>query len=364
MASEELIALIALTRLEGIGGKLCRRLRAQWGSLTTFWTEKRLPGPLAEVERPALRLQAETILQDCERLGIEIIPFWSERYPYLLSHGMAPPPILYRKGTLDDLARPCVAVVGTRKPTAYGLKVTQDFVAALVGAGICIVSGLAYGIDAEAHRLALQEGGYTIAVLAHGLDIVYPSLHKRLAEEIMARGSLLSEYPPGEKLYPRRFPHRNRIIAGLSHLTLVVQSAEKSGALSTAQAAFAVDRPVYAVPGDIYAPQSQGVHQLIYQQIAQIAFSPAVLLRELKSLPLRLPHVPRQTAEAPFADPTDQALYRLLQRGPMLIDDLAAGVRRPVQEVVQRIVLWEIEGWVVQEPGGRVRLAKTPDARA
>lgn len=364
MASEELLGLIALTQVEGIGSKLCRRLRAQWGSLEAFWTERRLTGPLAEVQRPALRAKAEAILKDCEKLGIAILPFWSEKYPYLLSQSVAPPPILYRKGCLENLELPTVAVVGTRKPTTYGLKVTQDFVEALVGVGVCIVSGLAYGIDAEAHRCALKAGGYTIAVLAHGLDTLYPPLHRRLAEEILAQGALVSEYPPGEKLHPLRFPYRNRIIAGLSHLTLVVQSAEKGGALSTARAAFAVDRPVYAVPGDIYAPQSQGVHRLIYQQIAQIAYSPDVLLKELKALPPRLLQGPRETAEEFFSDPVGQALYALLRQGPVLIDDLAAGVGRPVHEVVQRIVLWEVEGWVVQEPGGRVRLAKSPNARA
>jgi DNA processing protein len=234
------------------------------------------------------------------------------------------------------------------------------------------VSGLAYGIDARAHQTALAKGGLTVAVLAHGLDIVYPPLHKPLAEKILSQGALLSEYPPGDRLHPMRFPHRNRIIAGLSHLTLVVQSKVPGGALTTARAAFAADRPVFAVPGPIFSPLSEGCHQLIYEQIAQIAYSPAVVINELKSQAERLPLPAGErgpiaglfSEEKPrFSDPVDQAIYEAVVSGLHLLDDVAAQVGRPIQEVAHRVVFLEIEGWLVQEPGNRVRLAKLPGAR-
>ncbi len=371
---EEELALIALTQIEGVGGKVCRRLRERWGRLAAFWEGAPLPEAIRTeaADRTALRHQAETIATACEKYRIEIIPFWSERFPVLLRHIPAAPAILYRRGSLEDLSRLSVAVVGTRKPDSYGLQATEVFTEALVEAGAVIVSGLAYGVDARAHQTALAKGGLTVAVLAHGLDIVYPPLHKPLAEKILSQGALLSEYPPGDRLHPMRFPHRNRIIAGLSHLTLVVQSSVPGGALTTARAAFAADRPVFAVPGPIFSPLSQGCHQLIYEQIAQIAYSPAVVVNELKSQAERLPFpasdvVPAagtSSEEKPqLGDPLDQAIYEAVTSGLNLLDDVAAQLGRPIQEVAQRVVFMEIDGWLVQEPGGKVRLSKLPGAR-
>ncbi len=372
---EEDLALIALTQIEGAGGKLCRRLRERWGSLAALWEGASLPPALKErgIDRDALRRQAETIATACEKYRIEILPFWSERFPYLLRHIPASPAILYRRGSLEDLSRLSAAVVGTRKPDSYGLQAAEVFTEALVQADAVVVSGLAYGIDAKAHQVALTQGGLTIAVMAHGLDVVYPPLHKSLAERILAQGALVSEYPPGDKLHPLRFPHRNRIIAGLSHLTLIVQSALPGGALTTAQAAFAADRPVFAVPGPVFSPLSRGCHHLIYQQIAQIAYSPDPVVEELRNRAQRLPFPsPAPLTEGqlnshksmpPLREPLDRAIYEAISSGLRFIDEVAAKVGRPIQEVTQRIVFLEIEGWLVQEPGNKVRLAKLPDAR-
>jgi DNA processing protein len=146
-AHDEVLALIALTQIEGVGGRLCRRLRERWGNLTAFWKGAPLPPALQKepIDRASLRIQAETIATTCEKYRIEIIPFWSERFPYLLQHIPAAPAILYRRGSLTDLSRLSVAVVGTRKPDNYGLQATEFFTEALVEAGAVIVSGLAYG---------------------------------------------------------------------------------------------------------------------------------------------------------------------------------------------------------------------------
>ncbi len=362
--SEELLALLALTQIEGLGGKQLRRLRRSWGSLAAFWESP--PPPVPPKLKPylgqrlQLRHQAEEIQACCEKLQVRIIPFWDVAFPPLLEEIAQPPAILYQKGNLPLYGRPSVAVVGTRKPSPYGLKATAHFVEALVEAGIVIVSGLAYGIDAHAHRVTLQHGGQTVAVLAHGLDRIYPTAHRRLADEILATGAWLSEYPPDTELHPLQFPFRNRIIAGLAHVTLLIESREKGGALFTARAAFEANRPVFAVPGDIFAATSAGTHRLIVEQVAQLAYSPAQILTELSVQADRLPlpvASPRQPEGA-----TASAIYALLAEGMRHIDEVAAKLHLSAEEVMQQVILLEIEGWIQQRPGGYLMRASPPDA--
>lgn len=371
--NEEILALLTLSQIEGIGAKNLRRLRQQWGSLTPLTVlspHSKPPQPLPYSLIQALprlttyRKQAENILQECARLGIQLVPFWSLEYPPLLQEIPHPPAILYYKGHLLPSGSPTVAVVGTRKPSSYGLQVTEHFVEALVEAGITIVSGLAYGIDAQAHAITLRKGGRTIAVLAHGLDRIYPPAHRQLAAQILATGAWVSEYPPGTPLHPLQFPFRNRIIAGLAHLTLVVESGEKGGTLSTARAAFAANRPVYAVPGDIFRPTSRGTHQLIAEQIAQIAYTPAQLTEELRLQTQRLP-LPPSPQETPLPEDSLQArILAALAGGMRHIDELAVELNQPMAELSRELLLMEVEGWVLQRPGGFVMRAPPPDAKA
>lgn len=362
--SEELIALLALSQVDGIGGKQIRRLRRTWGRLAAFWEGPPPPMPprlrTQLSQRFFLRQQAEAILARCEQLQIRILPFWDPAFPPLLEEIPHPPAVLYQKGSLPLYGRPCVAVVGTRKPSPYGLKATAYFVEALVEAGAVIVSGLAYGIDAQAHRVTLQCGGQTIAVLAHGLDRIYPTAHRRLADEILATGAWVSEYPPDTKLHPLYFPFRNRIIAGLAQVTLLIESREKGGALFTAQAAFAANRPVFAVPGDIFSPTSTGAHRLIVEQMAQLAYTPAQILSELSVQADRLP-LPLASGPQPEG-PTAAAIYALLADGMRHIDEVAAELSLSAEEVMQQVILLEIEGWITQRPGGYLMRAAPPNA--
>jgi DNA processing protein len=184
-------------------------------------------------------------------------------YPESLLALPDPPKVLYAEGRADTLDRPCIAVVGTRRPTPYGERVTRGIAVALARGGACVVSGLAFGVDTVAHRAALDAGGATCAVLGTGVDVSYPRPHAHIQSTISERGLLLTEYPPGTGARRWSFPRRNRIIAGLSHLVIVVEAARASGALITARVALDLGREVAAVPGPIDAPASQGSNALI-----------------------------------------------------------------------------------------------------
>ena len=175
----------------------------------------------------------------------------------------SPPKALYYVGDIAVLSRPCIAIVGTRQPTAYGERTTRELSGALASAGACIVSGMAFGIDAVAHRAALDAGGVTAAVLGAGVDVVYPRSHLALYDEIAQHGVVVSEFAPGMAGFPGCFPRRNRIIAGLCSLTIVVEAGAKSGALITAGHAADFGRNVAAIPGAIDSSQSQGSNQLL-----------------------------------------------------------------------------------------------------
>ncbi len=194
---------------------------------------------------------------------MDVITHESAAWPDALRTIPSPPKQLHYDGDLAVLAKPCVAVVGSRNPTDYGLRVARDIAGALASAGACVVSGLAFGIDAAAHRAALAAGGATAAVLGTGIDVVYPAAHRRLHGEVAAAGIVLSESAAGTQPYKGCFPRRNRIIAGLSKLTIVVEAGAKSGSLITAGYALDFDRKVAAVPGQIDSAASAGSNLLL-----------------------------------------------------------------------------------------------------
>lgn len=368
---EDLLALLALLEMEGSGPRQVRKLHRLWGSLSALW-QPQTPKPVPHFLHPHLgtlatfRQRAEEIVSTCEKLGIQIIPYYDSRYPPLLEGIASPPAVLYKKGSHPIVGQPLVAVVGTRKPTAYGLKVTDFFVEALVEAGVGIVSGLAYGIDARAHQASLQKGGKTIAVLAHGLDTIYPPVHRRLAEAILAEGAWVTEYPPSTKLHPLHFPYRNRIIAGLSHITLIIESRDRGGAFFTAQAAFDANRTVFAVPGDIFSVASQGCHVLIARQIAQIAHHPQIILDELRGQIERLPLPLSDRSDEPQkpSDPLQAQIYALLEKGSKHIDEVCLAIGLPISEVATVLLQMEVEGWIRQKPGGFIFREVPPNARS
>ena len=220
-----------------------------------------------------LTADGEAVLRSCEKIGVQFLTPESKDWPDSFFELAAPPIALTAKGDLTLLRERSLAIVGTRNPTNYGLRIAGDFAAGFVDRGWVIVSGGAYGIDAAAHKGALIAEGGTIAVLASGLDIVYPAGHVKLFSEITETGLLISEFAPGVKALPARFLTRNRLIAALGNATLVVEAAFRSGSLRTARDAAEMLRPVMAIPGPITSSLSEGCHRLIGERAAEIVTS-------------------------------------------------------------------------------------------
>lgn len=270
-------------------------------------------------------------------------------YPPLLLHTADPPLLLYAQGRLDLLQATSVAVVGSRHPSAQGADNARGFARQLGGAGIVVVSGLALGIDGAAHEGALQAVAGTIAVVGTGLDRVYPSRHRALAHRIVEQGVVLSEFAPGTPALPAHFPLRNRIIAGLSRGTLVVEAALRSGSLITARLAAEAGREVFAVPGSIHAPQSRGCHELI-RQGAMLVESADEIIETLRG-PLPPSQRPDTLSAAAPAAPAD-ALLDALGHDPMTIDALQARTGWSTAELSGRLLELELDGLVARLAGG------------
>ncbi len=273
-------------------------------------------------------------------------------YPPLLLQTADPPLLLYLQGDLACLVEPAVAVVGSRHPSAQGADNAQALANELARAGWVVVSGLAQGIDAAAHEGALAAGGRTLAVVGTGLDITYPARHRALAQRIVAQGALLSEYAPGTPPLREHFPQRNRLIAGLTRGTLVVEAALRSGSLITARLANEAGREVWAVPGSIHAPQSHGCHALI-KQGATLVESAQDVLDDLQSPGLRqatlpLQRTPAAAADAAAADP----LLAALGEDPVTLDALLARTGESTATLSARLLELELSGQVARLPGG------------
>jgi DNA processing protein len=206
---------------------------------------------------------AETALQTARRIGTEPVPIFDDRYPPLLACTFDPPPVLWIRGNHEVLARPGVAVVGSRAASPYALQVGARLAAELAQRGVVVSSGLARGVDSAAHRGCLNAGGATIGVLGSGLDRVYPPEHEELAEEIARNGLIIAELAPGAAPLPEHFPLRNRIISGISLATVVVEASERSGSLITARCALEQGRDVMAVPGSVLSGRNRGSHALL-----------------------------------------------------------------------------------------------------
>ncbi|MCM3175280.1 MULTISPECIES: DNA-processing protein DprA [unclassified Paenibacillus] len=284
---EERWILFGLHEMDGVGKKTIAKLLSGQHRLQDLleyteadWLEAGLRKDQAH--RLAVHFDLDWIAQRRENVykqGIEVITYLDSNYPILMKETDQPPWVLYGRGDMQLLHSKSIAMVGTRMPTVYGRKVGERLTEELCKAGLTIVSGLARGIDSVCHDAALRAGGKTIAVFGTGIDTIYPPENNSLAERIAETGLLLSEYPPGTRAHQGLFPERNRIIAGLSLGTLVVEADIRSGSLITADAALDAGRDVFAVPGPITSPKSRGSHNLI-RQGAKLVTSAADLLEE------------------------------------------------------------------------------------
>ncbi len=284
-------------------------------------------------------------------------------YPPLLKQITYPPSALFVQGDVKCLRRYQLAIVGTRRPTASGRQIAFDFAAALAHTGLVITSGLALGVDAEAHRGALQAGGQTVAVLGSGIDRLYPPQHQPLAQQIAGQGALVSEFSPGTPPMADHFPRRNRLISGLSLGVLVVEAGTKSGALITARYATETGREVFALPGSIHNPMARGCHQLI-RQGAKLVEQAEDILEELGSLSLAMAtlHYPAahspasaatpHTLPTPELDALSQRVLAAMCTTPISVDALVEASGLTVEMVSSMLTLMELQGIVAATPGG------------
>jgi DNA processing protein len=317
-----------------------------------------LPGAL-----PSTPAALDAAVAALRRVVAVAVPFGSPSYPPALAHLSDPAPLLLVRGEVATLAEPSVAIVGSRAATAYGRAVARRLAADLAAEGLVVVSGLALGIDAAAHRGALEAGGCTVAFQACGPDLVYPRSHGPLAEEIARRGAVVSEFPPGTPPLRHHFPLRNRLISGVASAVVVVEARDRSGSLITARHAADQGRDVYAVPGPISAPTSAGPNRLI-RDGAGIVLGAAELLEELRrSGALRGRLAPRRGA---LGQSPERAHRRLdEERGRILEallhesstrDQLARRLERAPEQLACDLLELEMEGRVAEDRDGRLRV--------
>ncbi|MBT8126719.1 MAG: DNA-processing protein DprA [Gammaproteobacteria bacterium] len=289
-----------------------------------------------------------------------LITFNDIRYPERLKTISTPPPLLFVRGDPDYLQLPQLAMVGSRTPTASGRQTATEFARFLSSSGITITSGLARGIDAACHQGALEGIAGTVALVAHGLDIVYPSAHQKLAERITRNGAVVSEHPLGTRPLRAYFPRRNRIISGLSLGTLVVEAALNSGSLITARHALEQGREIFAIPGSIHNPLARGCHRLIRQGAKLVETADDILEELYALLPTDLPTRNERAPEKPQSqalDPDHQKLLKCLAYEPMRIDELVDRSGYTAAEVASMLLILELEGCVVSESGRYTRVA-------
>lgn len=349
---KELPYWLALNAVSVLGSRRIRKLIDFTGSAREAFSlpeEEILKAGIPEKAAAAFireraGIDPEHELLRCQELGINVVTLADSNYPELLMEIYDPPAVLYFRGELEELKGAAVAVVGSRKATAYGrnaaIKISRD----LAAAGVAVISGMARGIDTCAHLGALEGGGRTYAVLGCGLDICYPPENKKLMARIERHGAVISEFPPGTRPRPAHFPMRNRIISGLSQAVLIVEAAEKSGALITADCALEQGRDVFAVPGSINSLTSRGCHRLLREgagiaEGAEDILSALGLAGAVCSKPL-----PELTEE-------QQKILRNMEYEPLHIDRLAEACCMPAAELLAILVEMEINGLVKKLPG-------------
>ncbi len=341
--------LVAVNLVEGIGPIKLKKLLFELGSIEAV--AQRLNAPLDK---------AEEEIRNAAEKKLKIFSYEDERYPEILKQIHDPPIVLYIRGELKPEDSNSIAIVGTRKPTPFGLEVAKRFARELAGLGITIVSGLAFGIDAAAHAGALEAGGRTIAVLGSGVDRITPAGNRELGFDILEKGgAIVSEYPLGAEPGAWSFPRRNRIISGLSRGVIVVEGGYESGAMITAKLAIEQGREVFAVPGNIGSETSRGPHWLI-KQGAKLTESIDDVLDELGNVikvnrpndfnrELILGYTNKKTL--PDMLPNEAKIYALLSSEPKQIDEIVNDSGLEVQNVSSILMLLEIKGLVKPLPG-------------
>jgi DNA processing protein len=365
---DERIFQVALSMIPGIGDIMSKTLVSYCGSAREVFKKNksqiaRIPGFGSIHAEKVLAFKnfaaAEAEIQKCIDHQIELIFFTDKKYPKKLKHAPDSPTLLFYKGSADLNNQKTVAIVGTRKSTSYGRDFTEEIVEKLAAHQALIVSGLAYGIDINAHKAALKNGLETIGVMASGLDIVYPSMHRGVAHEMLARGGLLTEFRIGEKPEAHNFPSRNRIIAGMSDLTIVVEAAEKGGALITAEIANSYSRDVFALPGDIQNKHSRGCNNLIKQNKASLLMGIEDIEYIMNWQPQK-DNVASQDKYFDYSKLTEEERTVIetltLTKEGLIIDELSWKSQIPLNRLASLLLNLEFNGIVKTLPGKKYRL--------
>ena len=368
MSERERACWLAWSQIKGIGSVSLKKIYQHFGSLQTAWDSPAIA--FREIEgldrRVASAIQRQRDKDYPEQLFArhrENNPlFWTPAdtsYPRLLLEIPSPPALLYYLGQVDlaenEGSKPSIGIVGTRNPTEYGKRWTVELVRALVSHGFSIVSGMAAGIDAVAHRACLEANGRTIAVLGTGVDTVYPYSNRGLYRQLQERGAIYSEYPAQTQPDRGHFPARNRIIAGLCRAVVIIEAPQRSGALITARFANDFGRDVYVLPGSLDNPQSLGCLSLLNSG-AHVILGSKHLLEMLGMMPNLDPLSPSNAKPKPKLKPELERIYRLISHESIALDTIVEQAGLELNEVLSALFELEVMDLVVQLPGMRYRL--------
>ena len=359
---EETYACLALSLVPGLGMRCLNQLVPQYQKLKELLRSP--PGQVAPcflsremrtfISSGEAGRAADQAIQDSSRQGIRIFSVFDKEYPHLLKQIFDPPAILYGCGNLEVLCRPSVAVVGSRRCSVYGKEVTRKITREVSALGLSVVSGMARGIDTQAHLGALEGGGTTVAVLGNGVDVVYPRENLRLYREIVDKGCVISEFPCGSFPAPQNFPVRNRIISGVCYGTLITEAAELSGSLITARLTLEQDRELWAVPGNVMNAGSYGPNDLI-KQGAQMVTDGQDLLEALPPYVLdllaRIPLPSAPSGTASLTSREEKVLKLLSSEASIHFDLLLSQSELGVAELNQMLLQLEMKGSIRQLPG-------------
>jgi DNA processing protein len=350
--------LIALHLVTGIGPRLTSALLSRFGSASAVLRAsvqelREIPYLGAKAEALTRALANPDVAKECaqiEKHGVHLRVLGQPDYPANLATIEDVPHLLFVRGTIEKRDEKAIAIVGSRACTSYGKRWAERIGEDLARAGWTIVSGLARGIDACAHRGALKANGRTLAVLAGGLSKIYPPEHKELADEVAASGALITESCMGMEPMATLFPARNRIISGLSRAVVVIEAAEKSGALISARLAAEQGREVFAIPGPVDSPASAGTLQLLRKGVRLVRHAEDIL-EDLQELPSLTGESPAQQAVLPLGlDPVQQAIWEALAERRM-VDDLTAQLQLPISELTRHLMMLELKKVVRRLPG-------------
>ena len=350
-AEASLKAWLALSLTRGLGGENARRLLREFGSPDAVFTASNhslrsivKPDVAAEIGNGIADSAVGPALDWLNDDSNHVVTLADNDYPQALLNIPDPPLLLYVKGRLDLLNRSALAVVGSRSATPQGINNAEAFAKSLSDAGLCIISGLAHGVDAAAHRGALRGRGSSAAIVGTGLNIVYPAANRELAHALAQQGALVSEFPLGPPPLAANFPRRNRLISGMSLGCLVVEASLQSGSLITARLALEQGRDVFAIPGSIHAPQSKGCHALL-KQGAKLVETAQDILEELGG-------VIETSTPAPGSEGANPLLLEHLGFDPVDVDTLSLRSGLTIAELSAMLLALELSGHICALPGG------------